>query len=352
MNKETLQDAIGQRTQVAKNPRLAIVKDKLLLAGVVVVCVLIGVSNLLPKHKANTTTTQDEKQDARSALNQNMELIAKLQDNQNRIKTGYQGSNPNHPPQLRSAHNGTISKETLARMNAPSTFFSASGDEGHTVGSKDAQGKTLIGHDANSEFLNQQNDITSVSAKQLPHPALTVPAGEMIPATLETAINSELAGMARAIITRDIYALSGNKLLIPKGSTLVGQFNAGVSQGQSRIFVVWDRVQMTNGVIVTLNSPSTDAIGRSGQAADERRDGPSGVSACVLRYAAATDEDGAACPGSRRRPGAAGDRSAGVARTSRPSSGSSVSTHSEYLSTSAKYSGPRRRRYATVCPTP
>ena len=268
MNKETLQDAIGQRTQVAKNPRLAIVKDKLLLAGVVVVCVLIGVSNLLPKHKANTTTTQDEKQDARSALNQNMELIAKLQDNQNRIKTGYQGSNPNHPPQLRSAHNGTISKETLARMNAPSTFFSASGDEGHTVGSKDAQGKTLLGHDANSEFLNQQNDITSVSAKQLPHPALTVPAGEMIPATLETAINSELAGMARAIITRDIYALSGNKLLIPKGSTLVGQFNAGVSQGQSRIFVVWDRVQMTNGVIVTLNSPSTDAIGRSGQAAD------------------------------------------------------------------------------------
>jgi len=268
MNKDTLQDAIEQRTQVAKNPRLAIVKDKLLLAGVVVVCVLIGVSNLLPKHKTNTTTTQDEKQDARSALNQNMELIAKLQDNQNRIKTGYQGSNPNHPPQLKSVHNNTLSKETLARMNAPSTFFSVSGGEGHAVGTKDAQGKTLIGHDANSEFLNQQNDIASVSAKQLPHPALTVPAGEMIPATMETAINSELAGMARAITTRDIYALSGNKLLIPKGSTLVGQFNAAVTQGQSRIFVVWDRVQMTNGVIVTLNSPSSDAIGRSGQAAD------------------------------------------------------------------------------------
>ena len=191
-----------------------------------------------------------------------------LREHQNPIKTGYQGNNPNHPPQLRTTHNHTLSKETLARMNAPSTFFSVSGGEGHSVGTKDAQGKTLIGHDANSEFLNQQNDIASVSAKQLPHPTLTVPAGEMIPATLETAINSELAGMARAITTRDIYALSGNKLLIPKGSTLVGQFNAAVTQGQSRIFVVWDRVQMTNGIIVTLNSPSTDAIGRTGQAAD------------------------------------------------------------------------------------
>ena len=162
MNKDTLQDAIGQRTQVAKNPRLAIVKDKLLMAGVVVVCVLIGVSNLLPKHKTSTATTQDEKQDARSALNQNMELIAKLQDNQNRIKTGYQGSNPNHPPQLRSAHDGTLSKETLARMNAPSTFFSVSGGKEHTVATKEAQGKTFTGHDANSEFLNQQSDIASV----------------------------------------------------------------------------------------------------------------------------------------------------------------------------------------------
>ncbi|MDF1931649.1 hypothetical protein PGH45_18510 [Legionella pneumophila] len=70
------------------------------------------------------------------------------------------------------------------------------------VGIEVQTNKTLTGRDANSEFLNQQNDITSVSAKRLPHPAMTVPAGEMIPATLETAINSELAGMVRAITTR------------------------------------------------------------------------------------------------------------------------------------------------------
>ena len=264
------QETLGDRTQVAKNAKHTAMKDKLLLAGVVGICVLIGVGGLLPKHKATKTLEQDEKQDTAQALKQNMELIAKLKENSKTFQAGYQGGDANHPPLLRATHDNSITKETLARMNAPSTFFSVNSGEEHTIvaGIKQASGKTFIGHDANSDFLNQQNDIASVSAKQLPHPSLTVPAGEMIPATLETAINSELAGMARAITTRDIYALSGNKLLIPKGSTLVGQFNAAVTQGQSRVFVVWDRVQMTNGVIVTLNSPSSDAIGRSGQAAD------------------------------------------------------------------------------------
>ena len=62
--------------------------------------------------------------------------------------------------------------------------------------------------------------------------------------------------------------MSGNKVLIPKGSTLVGQFNSTVTQGQSRVFIVWNRLQLPNGVIVTLNSPSTDNVGRSGLAAD------------------------------------------------------------------------------------
>lgn len=273
MNKETnqdlLQESIEERNQVAHNPRFSRVKDQFLLASVIGVCVLIGITSLIPKHKASASTLSDEKQDTTSTLNQNMEFIARLKEESKQIHSGYHGSNPNHPPVLKTVSSDTVTKETLARMNAPSTFFSTSGGEQTSLSTtKDSESKTLTGHDANSEFLNQQNDIASVSAKRLPHPQATVPAGEMIPATLETAINSELAGMARAITARDVYALSGNKLLIPKGSTLVGQFNASITQGQSRIFVVWDRVQMPDGVIVTLNSPSSDAIGRSGQAAD------------------------------------------------------------------------------------
>lgn len=264
------QEAIGSRTQVARSIKNAKLKDKLLFAGVVVICIVIGISGLMPKRKTNATIEQEDKQSAAFALSQNMALIAALKEKNKNATMGYQGADPRHPPLLKTAQNKSLTKETLARMNAPSTFFSISSGEPHAtaLNAQKSQGKTLIGHDANSEFLNQQDDITAVSAKRLPHPSMTVPAGEMIPATLETAINSELAGMARAITTRDIFALSGSKLLIPKGSTLVGQFNTAITQGQSRIFVVWNRLQMTNGIIVTLNSPSADSIGRAGQAAD------------------------------------------------------------------------------------
>ena len=272
-DEKNVQESVRSRTQVAKNPKYAKLKDKVLLVGVILVCVGIGLSGLMPKRKNSQIVDENNKENTSLQLNQNMALIAAMRDKSKTLSSGYQGGDPMHPPVLRTQQNSdALTKETLARMNAPSTFFSVSGNGSESQSKSQLvshrQDKALMGHDANSEFLNQQDDITSVSAKRLPHPNMTVPAGEMIPATLETAINSELAGMVRAITTRDIYALSGDKLLIPKGSTLVGQFNTAITQGQSRVFVVWNRLQMTNGVIVTLNSPSSDSIGRSGQAAD------------------------------------------------------------------------------------
>jgi type IV secretion system protein VirB10 len=182
------------------------------------------------------------------------------------------------PPILRTHINQpgeSLSKEMQLRMNAPTSFeidvqAIETGSPGtiNNNGQMNGTSKTMVGNDQNSQFINNQSDITSVRAKKLPHPSLTIPAGEMIPATLETAINSDLPGMVRAITTRDIYSLMGGHLLIPKGSTLVGQFNSGVVEGQSRILVVWNRVQMSDGIIVTLNSPGTDTLGRSGQGAD------------------------------------------------------------------------------------
>jgi type IV secretion system protein VirB10 len=270
MNEEEAKfaETVNERNKVSKNPKLSKMKDKLTLLGIIGLCALIAVPSLFAKKNSNTLIEQSEKEDASVALRQNMALIASLQEaNARPSNTGYKGGNSNYPPKLKS-YPDSLTKETLARMNAPSTFFSISNETSSTQGNVKNPEKVLMGQDTNSEFLNHQNDITSVTAKQLPHPSFTVPAGEVIPATLETAINSELAGMVRAITTRDVYALSGEKLLIPKGSTLVGQFNSGVTQGQSRVFVVWNRLQMANGIIVTMNSPSTDSIGRSGLGAD------------------------------------------------------------------------------------
>lgn len=267
MKEETLK----ARIQVAKKPVLKKLKDKLLFlsAGALVLWMTFGL--IFPSSKAHELREESSKENVQPNLDAHLAYLAQLKAEQKaaEAKLGYQGANPNFPPLLRSAAiQANLSKETLARMNAPSTFYTSTIENNSAEALKGDKSKTLSGTDPNSQFINSQDAIVSVSAKNLPHPLWTVPAGEMIPATLETSIHSALAGMTRAITTRDIYALSGNKLLIPKGSTLVGQFNAQVQQGQSRIFVVWNRLQLSNGIIVNLNSPSSDSLGRSGQAAD------------------------------------------------------------------------------------
>lgn len=262
-------DVLSNRTQVAKKDSHIKWKDRALWVGTIALCAAIALSGFLPKRHSDEVPEESEKQNASLALSQNLELIASLRA-QNQAQTGYHGGDPKHPPILRTNATDTVSKETLARMNAPSTFFSASGSDSpiSSLRAKKEAQKTLMGQDANSQFLNQQNDITTVFAKRLPHPNWTVPAGEMISATLETAINAELAGMVKAITTHDIYSLSDHRLLLPKGSSVIGQFNTAITQGQRRIFIVWNQIQMSNGIKVTLNSPGTDAIGRAGVGAD------------------------------------------------------------------------------------
>jgi len=263
----TVKEDMHQRTQVGRRATSFSLAEKPMWIAIVVVCLVVALVSFIPKNHKKNDLASEEKQDLHAALNQNMAAIKNLKESAEQRRLALLAHQKRDIPSNRVfPSKQIISQETLARMNAPSTFFSANAEA--NTGTQAQDEHTLKGRDANSRFLNEQDAIASVSAKQLPHPNLTVPAGEMIPATLETAINSELAGMARAITMRDVYALSGNRLLIPKGSTLVGQFNANLSQGQSRIFVVWNRVQLPTGVVVTLNSPSADAIGRAGQGAD------------------------------------------------------------------------------------
>lgn len=246
------------------------------IAALVLTGGIIVLSMFLPHKKSEETRVEEKAYRQNDAtLSQNLELIHQLRTDaepkRHASQTAYVMDGV-HPPKLRHPKSNELSKEMILRMNATTTFETSSTSTA-TNNSRDdveqaARGKTFSGNDANSQFANGQNDITEVQAKRLPHPALTVPAGELIPATLETAINSELPGMVRAITTRDVFSLMGSNRLIPRGSTLVGQFNSNVVDGQTRVLVVWNRVQMADGVIVTLDSMGTDRIGRSGQGAD------------------------------------------------------------------------------------
>lgn len=91
-----------------------------------------------------------------------------------------------------------------------------------------------------------------------------VPQGAVIGAVMETALNSDQPGFARAMIQRDVRSFDGSAVLIPAGSRVIGQYKSGIAQGASRVFVLWTRLIRPDGVSIDLASPATDELGRGG----------------------------------------------------------------------------------------
>ena len=125
--------------------------------------------------------------------------------------------------------------------------------------------------DPNSAFQDRASNtsVVTVQASEIQHRSYVVTQGTLIAGSLQTAINSDLPGMVKANVSQDVYGNDGSRMLIPKGSTLVGQYSSGVSMGQQRVFVVWTRLIRPDGVDVMLGSPGTDALGVAGLGADK-----------------------------------------------------------------------------------
>ena len=162
----------------------------------------------------------------------------------------------------------------MARNSAPSTIFVAQRRENTNANATaqksgdDTPEATLAGSDSNSRFANKTATTDTVEAAPIAHPAFTIASGELVPAVLESAINSDMPGMVRAVTSRPVYGYTGTQVLLPKGSRLIGQYSSSVQQTQRRVFVMWNRVILPNGIAVNINSPSIDQIGVSGQGAD------------------------------------------------------------------------------------
>ncbi|MDB5483944.1 MAG: type secretion system protein, partial [Caulobacteraceae bacterium] len=112
------------------------------------------------------------------------------------------------------------------------------------------------------------SSVQTARASRLRDTALIAPQGTVIPAVLETALNSDLPGFARAVVSSDVRGYDNSTVLIPKGSKLVGEYKSAVSPGQSRAFVVWTRLLTPEGVSIDLGSPAADELGRGGLAGE------------------------------------------------------------------------------------
>lgn len=91
-------------------------------------------------------------------------------------------------------------------------------------------------------------------------------AGSVIPATLLTAINSDLPGQVVGQVTEPVYdTVTGDTLLIPQGTRIIGRYDSAVAFGQSRALIVWRRLIMPDGSSIRIdNLPAVDGRGNAG----------------------------------------------------------------------------------------
>ena len=117
-------------------------------------------------------------------------------------------------------------------------------------------------------FINGKADKETIN----PHALATQPspytllAGSIISASLITGVNSDLPGQTIAQVTENAYdTVTGEHLLIPQGTRLIGKYDSVVAFGQKRALLVWTRIILPNGnSIVIENLPATDAAGYAG----------------------------------------------------------------------------------------
>lgn len=107
---------------------------------------------------------------------------------------------------------------------------------------------------------------TTATAAASFDPATAVTQGTLIPAVLETAINTDVPGYVRAIVSADVRSFDGRHILVPRSSRLIGQYKSGLSAGQKRAYVIWTRVIRPDGVSVNLGSPAIGFGGETGLA--------------------------------------------------------------------------------------
>lgn len=138
-----------------------------------------------------------------------------------------------------------------------------------------AQGLTIQRPDdkASASAYIENTEARQISATTIGNADNVIGQGKTIEAILETAINTELDGPVRAIVSRDIYSETGRRVLIPRGSRLSGGYQTALlGDTGCRLSISWQRVILPDGTDINISLeeggaggfPATDQLGRAG----------------------------------------------------------------------------------------
>jgi type IV secretion system protein VirB10 len=148
----------------------------------------------------------------------------------------------------------------------------AFGAAGNAAGAASTGAATEIGaFDGDIGPLLRPTVTASARARVLPTRRFLLAKGAFIDCTLETAIDSTLPGMTTCITATDTFSSDGTVVLLERGTKLIGETRGKAQQGVARVFVLWTEARTPTGIVVPLDSPGTDELGRSGLAGEVNR---------------------------------------------------------------------------------
>jgi type IV secretion system protein VirB10 len=148
---------------------------------------------------------------------------------------------------------------SIATMTAPTAVSDSGASTGGSAGATAAP----PGRDALGDAL-RPTLVSGTSASKLADRTFMMTQGNLLDCSLDVAISSAVPGMTKCTLTRSVYGDDRKVVLLERGTELTGQYQGGMQQGQKRLFILWVRAKTPSGVVITLSSPGTDSLGRSG----------------------------------------------------------------------------------------
>lgn len=197
---------------------------------------------------------------------------------------------PVEAARLAALQNALTSKPALDGVGLTKTAAVSPGDRPDVEAQRLASLRALFGRDGQTDRPGAAPAALPASSARLDHTGLemfdgaagkdrwrsgatienpgrfTLRTGSVIPGVLISGVNSELPGTIIAQVSQNVYDTpTGEYLLLPQGSRLIGAYSANVAYGQSRVFIAWQRVILPDGRALDLGAqPGTDASGYAG----------------------------------------------------------------------------------------
>lgn len=117
-------------------------------------------------------------------------------------------------------------------------------------------------------------------ARHIVNPDALLVRGTYIRCVLETRIITDVEGFTSCIVTEPVYSINGRRLLLPKGSKVLGRYTEGTDG--PRVEVVWDRITTPNGIDMTMSSPGVDGLGSAGHPGHYHAHWPTRIASALL----------------------------------------------------------------------